>query len=105
MKAIFPFEGNVILSKKDVEKIQKAYNINSNNNFEENNCISKKGIFNYFKDNTFFIYDKTKFATIKELKSSLGIDNQNSKNTTDDEQLDDDDIMSNSFFTTLKLLN
>lgn len=105
MKAIFPFDGNVILSKKDIEKIEKAYITNSNETFEPNTCISKKGIFNYFKDNTFFIYDKTKFATIKELKSSLGIDNPKSKNTTDEKPLDDDDIMSNSFFTTLKLLN
>ena len=103
MKAIFPFEGNVILSKKDIEKIEKAYNANSSENFEQNSCISRKGFFNYFKDNTFFIYDKTKFATMKDLKSSLGIDN--SKNATDSEQLDDDDIMSNSFFTTLKMLN
>ena len=105
MKAIFPFEGNLILSKNDIEKIEKAYNANSNENFEQNSCISKKGIFNYFKDNTFFIYDKTKFATMKDLKSSLGINNSNSKNATDSEQLDDDDIMSNSFFTTLKMLN
>ena len=119
MKAIFPYLGNLILPKTDIEKLKEVYNANLNEKFNMDSCICENGIFNYFKDNSFFIYDQTTRASISELKSALGIGKQvqsnsvskNSKsnlktnsNKKAKEQLYDDDIMSNSFFTTLKML-
>ena len=118
MKIIFPYLGNFILPKKDIEKLKQIYNDNLNENFNINTCISENNNFNYFRDNSFFIYDQTTRASISELKSALGIGtntSQQSKPATkvetkkiekieSEKQLDDDDIMSNSFFTTLKML-
>ena len=119
MKAIFPYLGNFILPKKDIEKIKQIYNDNLNENFNIDTCISENNNFNYFRDNSFFIYDQTTRASISELKSALGIGTPIQSSTTptpkiktqtiqkiekNDEQLNDDDIMSNSFFTTLKML-
>lgn len=119
MKAIFPYLGNFILPKKDIEKLKQIYNDNSKENFNNNTCISENHNFNYFKDNSFFIYDQTTRASISELKSALGIGTpihsptpptpkvktQNIQKIEETEkQLDDNDILSNSFFTTLKML-
>ena len=119
MKAIFPYLGNFILPKKDIEKIKQIYNDNLNVNFNIDTCISENNNFNYFRDNSFFIYDQTTRASFSELKSALGIGVPASSPTVPSpkteipkvsqaqapvEQLNDDDIMSNSFFTTLKML-
>ena len=119
MKAIFPYLGNFILPKKDIEKLKQIYNDNLNENFSANTCISENNNFNYFKDNSFFIYDQTTRASFSELKSALGIGGTNTlqpqkpaietetkkeQKIINKHQLDDNDIMSNSFFTTLKML-
>ena len=119
MKAIFPYLGNFILPKKDIEKLKQIYNDNSNENFNINTCISENNNFSYFRDNSFFIYDQTTRASFNELKSALGIGIPTPSQTAPspkteipkisqtqapEKQLNDDDIMSNSFFTTLKML-
>ena len=41
MKAIFPYLGNFILPKKDIEKIKQIYNDNLIENFNIDTCISE----------------------------------------------------------------
>ena len=73
MKAIFPYLGNFILPKKDIEKLKQIYNDNSIENFNINTCISENNNFNYFRDISYFIYDQTTRVSIYELKHALGI--------------------------------
>lgn len=116
MKAIFPYLGNLILPKEDIEKLTELYNNNANTEFDLSNCIAENNNFNYFRDNSFFIYDQTTRASITELKTALGIgldiptkpsikpETPSITKIENEKQLNDDDIMSNSFFTTLKML-
>ena len=122
MKAIFPCNGSLIMTKNDIEKLTEFYDSRQIENNDDSKIFIENNYFNYFNDNSEIILDNVTPLTVSKLKKVLGIsgsqvtqEQQQDKSeikteaTTeteleqeDEELIDDESIFSNPFFTTLK---
>lgn len=121
MKAVFPNNGIVVLTKSDVDKLHDFYKDNLINSklfsiYEHSNYSIQVGNFSYLPKKANIILENANFLTLKQLHQILKeqippttekSNSTNIENNTIDynEPLDDNFILNHPFFETLKPLN
>ena len=116
MKAVFPCNGSVVLSKNDIESLRAFYNAKLIASkvydlYNNSNYMIQVGNFNYIpKEFTITLNDVTLLDIIK-LRDLLGLStpktiNQNSNRGTEvTSPISDDTLLSHPFFQTLNPIN
>jgi hypothetical protein len=113
LKAVFPCNGSIVVTKYNVNLINNFYEENLINSklfsaYNQNNLPVQVGKFNYFPQDSQLILEKnTNLLTIKQLNEAiLKIAPAHSKQEIqDDKPIEDNFITENPFFQTLKPLN
>ena len=114
MKAVFPCNGSVVLTKTDIESLQAFYNTKLMTSkvydiYNSSDFMLQVGNFNYIPTNFTIVLDNAKLLDIEKLRNILGIEEKtrtisnpsnNSQNKYED-TITDETILSHPFFQTL----
>ena len=114
MKAVFPCNGSVVLTKTDIETLQAFYNTKLMTSkvydiYNSSDFMIQVGNFNYIPTKFTIVLDNTKLLDIDKLRNILGIaenprnssiSSNNSQNKYED-TIKDETILSHPFFQTL----
>lgn len=117
MKAVFPCNGVVVVTKQNVDILSKVYQENLINSplfsaYNQGNIDVQVGPFNYLPQNTKIVLEQnTKLLTIQKLNKVLTdtIQKPETDDTNDMEYdntpIEDSSIMEHPFFQTLKQID
>ncbi|MGN1299141.1 MAG: hypothetical protein ACI4UE_04065 [Candidatus Scatovivens sp.] len=97
------------MTKNDIEKLKDFYDSRQIINENDSSIMIQNNYFNYFDDYSQVILNNVTPLTVGKLKKVLGISSNTNETKTEENQeqepIDDDSILSNPFFTTLKLVD
>lgn len=114
MKAIFPCNGTVVVTKPNVDILNNFYEENLKNSklfaaYKQNNFVVQVGNLTYLPENSTIVLEQnTNLLDIKTLNNVLSKNMQNSqkpKTFDNNKPIEDNFILDHPFFQTLKPLN
>lgn len=109
MKVVFPCNGSIVLTKRDIEILESFYNTKLMTSkmyeyYKNSEFMIQVGNLNYLPKNYSLILENTNLLSIQKLRNILYSNNTNDE-IAEEEPISDDNIISHPFFETLKPLD